>query len=385
MTTCYQVNLYDGWGGSEIYTISFTRALIAADVPTTVFVLPGSYLHRLLPEGCTVIPVRSYGEILSHLPALSWVLFHMNFYETQALPFRQRGHFLTCVAHMTLFGRSPAALKHYDWIGGVSQYVLDSLVAANITQFHPHPLWGIADHLKTSEGGANQPIQANSPYGWDPRKVRDRLLGWLYPHYARLLPKRPYARKPGITLGIVSRLANIKQFPVLLSCIVPILERYPHVNLDIFGAGGYATVRDMRRASKAIHGRVRFWGYQRSVSTVYKEIDYLLAGIPDSEALGLNLVEAQICGTPVLAINAPPFTETVLDGVTGFLYEDPRKDNGASFEILIERLSHQPFTIKSASAATYLQRFSEAAYFERVAEFAESAVRMKTTFDSSHL
>lgn len=384
MTTCYQVNLYDGWGGSEIYTISFTRALLANGVPTTVFVLPGSYLHRMLPEGCTIIPARDFDEVVPHIPDASWVLIHMNFYEAQAVPFRRHGHFLTSVAHMTLFGRSPAALKHLDWIAGDSQYVLDSLAAAGITQFHPQPLWGIAD-LTAREGGSDQPIVASSPYGWDPRKGRDRLLGWLYPHYERFLPQRPYVRKPGITLGIVSRLANIKQFPLLLSCIAPVLARHPHVNLEIFGNGGYATIRDMRRASKSIRDRVRFWGYQRCVGAVYRQIDYLLAGIPDSEAFGLNLVEAEICGTPVLAINAPPFTETVLDGVTGFLYEDPRKDNGASFERLVERLSCEPFKLESAAAVAYLERFSEAAYHERVARFIESALRVKSTFCSAHL
>jgi glycosyltransferase involved in cell wall biosynthesis len=383
MITCYQVNLFDGWGGSEIYTVSFTRALLAAGVPTTVFVRPRSYLHRLLPEGCTVIPAHNYDEVLSHLPEASWVLFQMAIYEAQAASFRRHGHFLTSVAHMTLFGRSPAALKHLDWIAGDSQYVLDSLAAAGITQFHPQPLWGIAD-LETREGGSDQAIVASCPYGWDPRKMRDRLFGWLYPYYERFLPQRPYVRKPGITLGIVSRLANIKQFPLLLSCIAPVLARHPHVNLEIFGNGGYATVRDMRRASKSIHSRVRFWGYQRSVGAVYRQIDYLMAGIPDSEAFGLNLVEAEICGTPVLAINAPPFTETVLNGVTGFLYEDPRKDNGISFERLIDQLSREPFKLDSAAATAYLERFSEAAYHERVARFVESALHAKSTFCRTH-
>lgn len=379
MIICYQINLREGWGGAEIYTASFTRALLAAGVNTTVFVHPSSpYWKGLLPEGCTVIAARDYDEVVPHLPEASWVLFQTPIYEAQATPFRQRGHFLTCVAHMTLFGRSPAVLKHLDWIAGDSQYVLDSLVAAGISQFHPEPLWGIAE-LRTRMGSTDQSIVASCPYGWDPRKVRDRFMSWLYPYYERLLPKRPFARKPGITLGIVSRLADPKQFPLLLKHLAPILAKHKNVHLEIFGDGGYAMVRDMRRALAPLHDRARFWGYQRNVGAVYRQIDYLLAGLPEKEAFGLNLVEAEMCGTPVLAVKAPPFIETVADGVTGLFFEDPRVDGGLSFDKLMENLITKPFKLESTIAASYLERFSEAAYHARVARFVESTLKAKSS------
>lgn len=46
--------------------------------------------------------------------------------------------------------------------------------------------------------------------------------------------------------------------------------------------------------------------------------------MPEREALGLNVIEAQACGVPVMAPGAPPFTETVLPEQTGWLYADPR-------------------------------------------------------------
>jgi glycosyltransferase involved in cell wall biosynthesis len=75
------------------------------------------------------------------------------------------------------------------------------------------------------------------------------------------------------------------------------------------------------------------------VQDVYPCLDYLLTGLPDKEALGLNALEAQACGTPVLAIDAPPFGETVLDGKSGYLYRDPREDGGRSFGKLLESIS----------------------------------------------
>lgn len=44
---------------------------------------------------------------------------------------------------------------------------------------------------------------------------------------------------------------------------------------------------------------------------------------PGVEDLGMTMLEAQACGTPVVALGRGGATETVLDGVTGSLYADP--------------------------------------------------------------
>jgi glycosyltransferase involved in cell wall biosynthesis len=69
---------------------------------------------------------------------------------------------------------------------------------------------------------------------------------------------------------------------------------------------------------------------------VYKNIDYLLTGLPERESFGLNVVEAQMCGTPVLAPKSRPFTETVIENSSGYLYLDPRKDGGLEFARILD-------------------------------------------------
>ena len=88
--------------------------------------------------------------------------------------------------------------------------------------------------------------------------------------------------------------------------------------------------------------------------------------MPEKEALGLNLIEAQCCGTPVLAVKAPPFTETVVDGQTGLFFEDPRRDGGADFGALIERILGGEARPQPQRAIEHLARFSEGAFAERV-------------------
>jgi glycosyltransferase involved in cell wall biosynthesis len=154
-----------------------------------------------------------------------------------------------------------------------------------------------------------------------------------------------------------------------------VLARHPRVNLEIFGSGGYASVRDLDAALRPCASQVRFWGQQGNVAGIYRQLDYLLSGLPEKEALGLNIIEAQACGTPVIAVNAPPFTETVLDGKTGFLYRDPRQDAGADFSRLLDELLVGGPRPRPELAPEHLARFSFDAFVARLRPVVADAKR----------
>ncbi|MEJ2367786.1 MAG: hypothetical protein P8Z49_05440, partial [Acidobacteriota bacterium] len=87
-----------------------------------------------------------------------------------------------------------------------------------------------------------------------------------------------------MSVGIVSRITPIKQFPLLFEYLSPILQAFPAINIEIFGNGGYASIRDLRRALNPIRRQVRFWGHQQAVANVYPLVDYVLTGLPEREA-----------------------------------------------------------------------------------------------------
>jgi len=365
---CYQINLHRGLGGGEIYTRFFSEALLELGVGVTLFVRRGQrYWRALNLAGVRIIEVDSELQILRHLPTeRCWLVTHAPLTDGLAQQFAAR-HQLTGFAHMPLYERNPAGFVHYDTIYAVSHHVLDSGRARGLVNMHPEPLYGVADLLP--RGGfreAEVPIRARSVYDWDRRKLRDRLLGWLEPAVRPWLPAAEYSRRPGITLGIVSRLTPIKQFPLMFGILAPVLARLPGVNLEIFGSGGYASVRDLRASLSPATGRVRFWGHQTDVPRIYRQLDYVLSGLPEKEALGLNLIEAQYCDTPVLAVDAPPFSETVLDGKTGYLFADPRKDAGAGFGRLLQSLCAGQTRPHPLQATAHLGRFSRDAFRGRV-------------------
>jgi glycosyltransferase involved in cell wall biosynthesis len=369
----FQLNLQPYFGGGEVYTAFLCRALAKLGVPTRLIAHPrADFWPGLgLPADTEIIRAADTAEAISRLPAEpGWLLGHGPLPPAAVAAAKGKGWLVTAVAHMPVQGRDPAAFAGHDRVFAVSGWVLDGLLAAGLPAWR-EPLYGVAHLERTGGGGADTADTADSicrasRYDWDRRKFRDRLLSWLEPLVEPWRPRPHYRKRPGLTLGIVSRLTPIKQFPRLFECLAPVLARQPDVTLEIFGSGGYASVRDLSRALAPLGGRVRFWGHQGDVAAIYAGIDYLLTGLPEKEALGLNIIEAQACGTPVLAPAAPPFTETVVDGVTGFLYCDPRDDGGVDFARLLAHLRALPSRPDPRLATAHLARFSLDAFTARL-------------------
>jgi len=362
---CYEINLQTGMGGGEIYTRFFTAALVDAGWTVTLITKRGSWLAgNLETPGVRVVEVAELEDVPAALAQDGAPVFSHNPFGGHVAETMRQSHQLIFFAHMPLYGRNPAPFTACDLILAVSRHVIDSLKAAGLHHYYPTPLYGVADLARGAD--TQDTIRRGPLYDWDKRKFRDRLFSLFYPLLFRMQGAGVYHKRPGLTLGIVSRLTPIKQLPLLFSHLASILAKHSNVNLEIFGSGGYASVRDLRRALGPAGSQVRYWGHQQDVSRVYRSLDFLLAGLPEKEALGLNVLEAQACGLPVVAVNAPPFTETVLDGQTGYLYTDPRQDAGQDFDRLLTRLCAGARPMPATSAQSHLQQFSYPAFRDRV-------------------
>lgn len=353
-----QINLQPYFGGGEVYTAFLTQAFAKLGISTRLLVHPdAAYWPGMgLPPDTEIIPVAP-GQSPEGLLGedVCWVIGHGPLSPAVIERVKLLGGLATAIAHMPVQDRDPRRYARHDRVFAVSGWVLKGLRDAGLPVW-PAPLYGVADLRGVSEV---HDIRLGNCYDWDRRKARDKLLSWLAPIAVPFRSRTVYERKTqGITLGIVSRITPIKQFPLLFKFIAPVIARTKGINLEIFGSGGYASIRDLKRSLEPISERVRFWGHQTDVFSVYHGIDYLMSGLPEKEALGLNILEAQACGTPILAPAAPPFTETVIHGQTGFLYEDPRLDDGKAFEALLLNLLELPRPPDPRGATEHLLQFT---------------------------
>lgn len=364
MIHVHQINLQAAVGGGEIYTRWFAKALAQAGASVTMYVnRRNRFWEGLSNDRIQVVGLRDATDFARLLPARDALVITQSGIPDALVEVVASNHVLTGFAHMPMLGRSSSGFTRYAVVFTVSDYCIDLLRKSGIHQVYPDPMYGTFQLDRAAS--QNAPIRAGSPYHWDRHKVRDQLLSAVEPVIRNFRSWPVFGRRPGLTLGIVSLIAPIKQFPALFSLLAPHIARTADVNLEIFGNGGYAQVRDLRTALKPIADRVRFWGYQAAVQEIYPELDYLMTGLPEKEALGLNVLEAQALGTPVLAPKAAPFTETILDGVTGFLYQDPRVDGGADFSAVLSRLSGRCVRPDPRRATQHLEKFSFAALVAR--------------------
>lgn len=364
---CHVINLQPALGGAEVYTLFFVRALLALDCDVSLYVLPAA-THWVTLDHPRLRKVQAADSdaLIALLPReRSWIVTHAPVSQAFA-DFTRAHHLLTGFCHMPLAGRKPGVLSSYARVFAVSDYVVGTARDAGLANVDPEPCYGMVDFQRYADDtGA---ITAGQPYVWDQRKFRDRAYGVLQRLAAPLRPfsaPATFSKGDGLTLGIVSGIGPIKQFDLLFSRIAPILAAAPNVRLEIFGWGGYRSVADLRQQLAPLGDRARFWGMQAHPERIYPQLDYVMSGLPEKEALGLNLIEAQSLGTPVLAVNAPPFTETVLDGASGFLYRDPREDAGADFRRVLARAVAGPRPDPRLAAA-HLARFSREAFTVRV-------------------
>ena len=368
-----QVNLAPTLGGAEVFTAFMSRALVARGWPTRALIRAGAaFWNDLDFGGVEHLPVTDGMAAVAALEAGDIALIHGSLPAPVLAKLRSRGP-VVGIAHQAIYDSSrPAYYGAADVMFGVSRHVVATLRANGVASVQDEPLFGIGE-IKRMHGVA---VPVRGPLcEWDERKPYERLLAAAQRAFRGRGTGPAYTKRPGLTLGIVSRIARAKQFPALFDVLAPIINAQPHVNVEIFGiAVGLKQLKALRRAVGPLGSRVRFWGHQRDVAPAYRGIDYLMTGLPDREALGLNVIESCLCGTPVLAVDAPPFTETMRDGITGFLYTDPRKDRGRHFAQLLAGIADGTRKPDIAQAPAQLASFSFETFADRVDAAMQTAV-----------
>ena len=137
---------------------------------------------------------------------------------------------------------------------------------------------------------------------------------------ARFRPTAPKAARP--TVAFLGRLRRYKGVDTLLEAFAAVSRARPGAVLEIVGEGPHrpALEAHARRLGLLADGRVRFRGFVPAEEKVALLSSAHVAACPSpKEGWGLTVVEANACGTAVVASRSPGLVDSVKDGVTGLL------------------------------------------------------------------
>ncbi|PKK82896.1 MAG: hypothetical protein CVT49_11335 [candidate division Zixibacteria bacterium HGW-Zixibacteria-1] len=124
------------------------------------------------------------------------------------------------------------------------------------------------------------------------------------------------------TVLYLGRIKKYKSVQHLILAFERILRDLPETELKIVGAGDYVPKLMALAGRLKVRHKIDFTGF---VSQAEK-VNYLrrshVAVLPSSkEGWGLTNIEANACGTAVIAADSPGLRDSVLNDKTGFLYE----------------------------------------------------------------
>jgi D-inositol-3-phosphate glycosyltransferase len=149
-------------------------------------------------------------------------------------------------------------------------------------------------------------------------------------------------------VAFVGRIQPLKAPDLLLRAAARVTDRYPRLRVVVAGgpsgSGLQAPDTLVRLAAElGISSRVTFLPPQpgRELVTVYRAAD--LVAVPSySESFGLVAIEAQACGTPVIAAAVGGLPVAVRDGVSGALVSSHDvEDWGETIAAMLDRVRRQ--------------------------------------------
>lgn len=169
---------------------------------------------------------------------------------------------------------------------------------------------------------------------------------------------KPGSKTPFPLIVYVGRLKRYKNVETLLFAMKKVVQQIPQAKLFIVGIGDDLPQLLKIASRLGLDGTVEFKGY---VSTAEKVKYYQQAWICVNPSLvegwGLTNLEANACGTPVIASDAPGLRDSVIDTVTGLFFESKNSDMLAQ-KILSMLQNDSMRTQMSKNALNWAAQFS---------------------------
>lgn len=362
-------------GGMNVYVDELARAMAAAGVKAEVFTRRDD---PRLPERVTVVP--------------GYTVHHIEAGPARQLPTERLAPQVRRFAEGVLgrlAGLPPVDVVHtHYWLSGwAGLLVKQHLDVPMANSFHtlgrvkdmskrrddpPEPLLRIAAEQEVISGSdcvvASTPKEADdllAHYGANPGALCVSPPGV---DHSRFYPASREAARLKLGLGdapvvaFVGRVQPLKGVDVALDAFDIVTRLVPDATLVMVGGPsgkrGATEMRALRQRAGRIDAEVRFSDPvpHRTLADVYRAADVL--HVPSrSESFGLVAVEAQACGTPVVATRVGGLAYAIDAGTSGILVDgwDPPDHADALLQILTDPSEAE---LMGKQAVEWAERFS---------------------------
>ncbi len=187
----------------------------------------------------------------------------------------------------------------------------------------------------------DRPVAAVSPSTRHELRARLGFRGPIFvvPNGTAELPPPRTERAAEPTITLVSRLVPHKRIDLLLGHLNTVADAIPDLRVDVVGDGPDRARLQSLADELGMQETVTFYG--RTSDELRDELlsrAWLTTSTSQAEGWGCSVLEAAAWGVPCLALRVPGVRDSVLDGETGWLVDEPR-DLGAALTGALRHLS----------------------------------------------
>ncbi|MDB5064447.1 MAG: hypothetical protein JWM18_881 [Chloroflexi bacterium] len=141
-----------------------------------------------------------------------------------------------------------------------------------------------------------------------------------YPTSSHVSCTGPRAQAP--TIASVGRLVPHKRTELLIEAVPSLLAAWPDLRVEIVGDGPERGRLEALIRRLALEETVTLRGYvSRDRLNAVLRSAWISVNASDGEGWGLSVIEANALGRPVVARRVPGLRDSIVDGVTGWLYD----------------------------------------------------------------
>lgn len=187
--------------------------------------------------------------------------------------------------------------------------------------------------------------------------------------------KNKYELNNSFVILYVGRLAEEKNIEFIINNQYSLLKKYPNLKLLIVGNGpDMEKYKKLCKKNKIESSTIFTGAVPRDDMPYYYALGNVFVTASITETQGLTVIEAMASGIPVVAINDESFSNTVIDGLNGYLF-NKKNDYLKKISTLIE--NQEIYDKMKVQAKITANEHSLKYYAEKILDVYKSAMSKK--------